>query len=114
MLRVLARLNLHFPQSGRSAAELAALAEDWCEDLAPFPLEVVERGLKYARRESRWFPSTALMIEFCSRAMGELRRHQERIALLAPDGDWEANAERGRRWCSIIRQKLDGSHEILG
>ncbi len=107
MLRLAARLSLHYPQSGRSAAELAALARDWCDDLAPFPLEVVERGFIYARRECRWFPSTAQVVEFCARAMGELRRHQERLALAAPDGDWDENAARGLRWCELIRSRLD-------
>jgi len=106
MLKLLARLSLHFPQSGRTAAELAALSFDLAEDLAPFPLPVVERGFTYARRESRWFPSTAQLVEFCARAMGELRRFEERQALLAPEPDWEANAQRGLRWCAIIRQRL--------
>jgi len=45
-------------------------------------------------------------VEFCARAMGELRRFEERQALLAPEPDWEANAQRGLRWCAIIRQRL--------
>ena len=108
MLRLLARLSLHYPQSGRTAAELAALSFDLAEDLAPFPLEVVERGMKYARRECRWFPSTAQLIEFCAKAMGELRRFQERQALGAPEPDWDENAERGRRWCALIQRRLRG------
>ena len=104
----MARLSLHYPQSGRTAAELAALSLDLAEDLAPFPLEVVERGMKYARRECRWFPSTAQLVEFCARAMGELRRFHEQQALAAPEPDWDENARRGLRWCALIRQRLGG------
>lgn len=111
ILRLLVRLSLHYPQSGRTAAELAALSLDLAEDLAPFPLAVIERGMVYARRECRWFPSTAQLVEFCARAMGELRRFEQRKALAAPDPDWEANAQRGLRWCAVIRERL--RHERL-
>lgn len=111
MLSLLMRLNLHYPQSGRAASELAALAQDWAEDMAPFPLPVLERALRYARRESRWFPSTAQMLEFCGRAMGEYMRHQERLALMQPEGDMEANIERGRRWTALITARLRAQDE---
>ena len=106
ILRLLARLSLHYPQSGRTAAELAALSLDLAEDLAPFPLEVVERGMKYARRECRWFPSTAQLVDFCAKAMGELRRFEQQKALRAPEPDWEENALRGLHWCEVIRERL--------
>ena len=69
MLNLLMRLNLHYPQSGRPASELSALAADWVDDMAPFPKPVLERALRYARREARWFPSTAQMLDFCHRAI---------------------------------------------
>lgn len=111
MLNLLMRLNLHYPQNGRAASELAALALDWAEDMAPYPMPVLERALLYARRESRWFPSTAQMLEFCRRAMGEYVRHQERLALMQPEGDMEANIERGRRWTALILARLRGQEE---
>lgn len=106
ILRLLARLSLHYPQSGRTAAELAALSLDLAEDLAPFPLAVIERGMVYARRECRWFPSTAQLVDFCAKAMGELRRFEQQKALRAPEPDWEENALRGLRWCEVIRERL--------
>jgi hypothetical protein len=111
MLNLLMRLNLHYPQSGRPASELAALAADWVEDMAPFPRPVMERALLYARREARWFPSTAQMLEYCRRAMGEYTRHQERLALMQPEGDMEANIERGRRWTALIVARLRAQAE---
>ena len=106
ILRLLVRLSLHYPQSGRTASELAALSLDLAQDLAPFPLAVIERGMTYARRESRWFPSTAQLVDFCAKAMGELRRFEQQKALSAPDPDWEENAVRGLRWCELIRERL--------
>ena len=111
ILRLLARLSLHYPQSGRPASELAALAADWVDDMAPFPKPVLERALLYARREARWFPSTAQMLDFCRRAMGEYMRHQERLALMQPEGDMEANIERGRRWTALITARLRAQAE---
>ena len=111
MLNLLMRLNLHYPQSGRPASELSALAADWVDDMAPFPKPVLERALRYARREARWFPSTAQMLDFCHRAMGEYTRYQERLALMQPEGDMEANIERGRRWTALITARLRAQAE---
>ena len=107
MLRILTGLTLHFPQAGRSAAQIAALAQDWTDDLAGFPLAVVERGAKYARRESEYFPSTARFMEFCRRAHNEYDLHRQAL-LPAPveDADSEENRQRGLKYCAAILARL--------
>lgn len=107
IIRLLARLNLHFPRSGgRTAAELAVLADDLASDLAPWPFEVVERAFVCARRECAWWPSTARLRELCARCADELERQQQRQQVPALEMTDEANIERGRRWCAVIVERL--------
>ena len=106
MIRLLARLNLHFPRSGaRTAAELAVLAEDLAADLAPWPFEVVERAFVCARRECEFWPSTARLRELCGRIAAEIERQRQRETPALEMTD-EANIERGRRWCAVIVERL--------
>ena len=49
MLQLLVNLALHYPQAGRTPAQLQILAEDWAEDLAEFSPETVERAVKHYR-----------------------------------------------------------------
>ena len=46
MLQTLVNLALHYPQAGRTPAQLRVLAEDWAEDLAAFPRDILERAVK--------------------------------------------------------------------
>ena len=41
MLQLLVNLALHYPQAGRTPAQLQILAEDWAEDLAEFSPETI-------------------------------------------------------------------------
>ena len=108
MLRVLARLNLHFPRTGRTAAELEQIAGDWAADLARYPLTVVERAAVCARRECEYFPSTAMMVTLCARSLGELERYQaRRMALPESSTAVEANRQRGMLYCRQILARLD-------
>jgi len=106
IIRLLARLNLHFPRSGaRTAAELAVLAEDLAADLAPWPFEVVERAFVCARRECEFWPSTARLRDLCARTAAEIERQRQREIPSLEMTD-EANIERGRRWCAVIVERL--------
>ena len=49
MLQLLVNLALHYPQAGRTPAQLQILAEDWAEDLAEFSPGVVEKAVKMAQ-----------------------------------------------------------------
>ena len=69
-LQLLVNLALHYPQAGRTPAQLQILAEDWAEDLAEFSPEMVEKAVKRYRRESAYFPPVADIRARCE----ELRR----------------------------------------
>ena len=70
-LQLLVNLALHYPQAGRTPAQLQILAEDWAEDLAEFSPETVERAVKQYRRECAYFPTVADIATNCG---GEKRR----------------------------------------
>ena len=80
MLQTLVNLALHYPQAGRTPAQLRILAEDWAEDLAAFPRDIVERAVKAHRRESPYFPTVADIWRRCEalRRGLEARREAER------------------------------------
>lgn len=72
-LQLLVNLALHYPQAGRTPAQLQILAEDWAEDLAELSPEVVDRAVKLYRRESPYFPTVADIWARCE----EIRRGTE-------------------------------------
>ncbi|MFR4119697.1 MAG: hypothetical protein ACLT2T_13320 [Bilophila wadsworthia] len=111
MLQTLVNLALHYPQAGRTPAQLRILAEDWAEDLAAFPRDIVERAVKAHRRESPYFPTVADIWRRCEelRRGLEARREAERALpgrtltrdeQIALNTDWCAKSLRtcGGRW----------------
>ena len=108
MAELICRLAIHYPRTGTSTAEFAALAEDWAEDLAEYPLPVVERAVRLCRTERgrKFFPTTGEMLDFCEQAQGELRRHNARLALPEPDEMGEAELARNRQRCAEILARL--------
>ena len=76
MLQLLVNLALHYPQAGRTPAQLQILAEDWAEDLAEFSPGTVEKAVKRYRRESPYFPTVADIWARCD----ELRRGETALA----------------------------------
>lgn len=109
MLRLLTNLSFHYPQVGHSPAHMMAVAEDWAEDFAPFPLQVVQRAVKYARRECVYFPSTAKLLELCRRADIEFDLHQQSLRLdYSEDPNSAENRERGLKHCADIVARLKG------
>ena len=106
LLRILTALNLHFPQTGRAPQELQLLASDWIEDLAAYSLPVIEKAAKKARRELRFFPCTAEMLELCDMVQKEAERVHESLALPEPEPNNDDYCERGKAWCEKIKAKL--------
>ena len=77
MLMTLTRLALHYPQAGRTPAQLQVLAADWAEDLAAFPQATVDLAVRSYRRRSAFFPAVADIVAECE----ALRRGEEASAL---------------------------------
>lgn len=59
MLQTLVNLVLYYLQTGRMPARLWIPAEDWAEDLAAFPRDIVEWAARTHRRESPYLPTVA-------------------------------------------------------
>lgn len=108
-LQLLVNLALHYPQAGRTPAQLQILAEDWAEDLAEFSPDVVEKAVKQYRRESAYFPTVADIRARCD----ELRRGTEVRAsdVLALPGKTRTREEQlalNSDWCAKILANLRG------
>lgn len=88
------------------------LAEDWAEDLAAFPPEIVERAVKRYRRESPYFPTVADIWKRCEelRRGLEARREAEQALpgrTLTRDEQLALNTD----WCARILANLRGKME---
>ena len=105
-LQLLVNLALHYPQAGRTPAQLQILAEDWAEDLAEFSPEMVEKAVKRYRRESAYFPTVADIRARCE----ELRRGEAaRADTLALPGRTLTREEQvmlNSEWCAKILANL--------
>ena len=107
MLQTLVNLALHY-----TPAQLRILAEDWAEDLAAFPRDIVERAVKAHRRESPYFPTVADIWRRCEelRRGLEARREAERALpgrTLTRDEQIALNTD----WCAKILANLRGKME---
>lgn len=109
MLQLLVNLALHYPQAGRTPAQLQILAEDWAEDLAEFSPGTVEKSVKRYRRESPYFPTVADIWARCD----ELRRGETALAdaLALPERTktFDERCEEGADWCAKILANLRGN-----
>jgi hypothetical protein len=109
MLKLLTNLSLHYPQAGHSPAQMMALAEDWAEDFAAYPLQVVQRAVTCARRECLYFPSTAKLLELCRRADTEFELYQQSMRLdYSEDPNSPENRARGLKGCEAILKRIRG------
>ena len=114
MLQLLVNLALHYPQAGRTPAQLQILAEDWAEDLAEFSPGTVEKSVKRYRRESPYFPTVAKLSFFpvpadVMRQVEESRKRTpavNREALPENALTLDERCELGTDWCAKILANL--------
>ena len=98
---ILVPLSLHYPQAGYSPAHLSALAEDWCEDLAQYSIDVVKAAVTRARRKEVFFPNVATITQYAQLVQREI---SSRVYMLQ---EVTANNENVRRSaiCSAMLQR---------
>ena len=84
MAELITRLNLHYPRAGGlSNAQIAALAEDWTEDLEGYSMPVIREAMKLCRtdKDRHYFPSVGEFMAYCNVAQGELERWTDRTCI---------------------------------
>lgn len=108
MLPLLVNLAIHYPQAGRTPAQLQVLAEDWAEDLAPFAPETVEQAVKHCRRESAYFPTVADISARCAELRHALEAVRERQGLPESTQTLDERCEAGIAECAKILANLRG------
>ncbi len=83
--RVLALLS-HFPARGMSPEVEQAMAADWAEDLADYPLWAVEQAARQWRRTRKWRPTIAEMRDLCAEITAVEREFAKRLATIVKTG----------------------------
>lgn len=109
MAELITRLNLHYPRNGGlSNAQIAALSQDWAEDLSMYPMQIVRQAAKMCRNdgERKFFPSIGEFKNYCRLAKGDLDRWQARTALPSPETSFEAVCETGLKRIAEIKARL--------
>ena len=111
--RVLARVMTlleHYAGRSRAPDVEEALAGDWLEDVAEYPVWAIEEACRIWRRDpSRtWRPTPGQFRAICEDLIGEARIQRDRLRLVlaaqpaAPDPDAAARADYRRRWLSCF------------
>lgn len=69
----IAQLSVHFWHPDRPKGQARALVRDYIEDLAEYPADILEEGIRQYRRRGKWFPKIAELREIME-PMLEARR----------------------------------------
>lgn len=101
-LKILVRLNLHYPQAQRTPSELQVLAKDWAEDLQGYSDVVVLEAVKRYRRVSPYFPTIADILLHCREVEEDRQRERDRLALPVAVG---VSPERAKWWIRKILKR---------
>lgn len=73
----LAQLSLHFWHPDRPKGHTQALLRDYAEDLAEYPADIFEEGIRQYRRKGEWYPKISQLREIME-PMVEARRSDYR------------------------------------
>ena len=108
MLELLTSLALHYPQARYTNDELKALALDWAEDLAAYPLDVLREAARDLRRHEHYFPIVARVIDYAAAVQA---RRRAAVRQLPPPPMTEAKMTRNARLAWLLRRKMDGDRD---
>ena len=75
----LTRLSLHFWQPERPKEHIQAIIEDYVEDLAHLPSDILEETIRAWRRTGEWFPKISHLLEI---AEPQLRKRRDELRKL--------------------------------
>lgn len=86
IVALLTRLAVHFPVRGRSQSEWRIILEDFAEDLAPYPPDILRAAIAEYRQTGRYWPRPAELIALAAPALARRQRIRHRLmrALGAP------------------------------
>jgi hypothetical protein len=107
--RVLARVMTlleHYAGRNRAAGVEEALAEDWLEDIAEYPVWAIETACRIWRRDPTrtWRPTPGQFRSICEDLVSEARMQRDRLRLVlaakpaAADPESVAREDFRRRW----------------
>lgn len=105
MLDLLSALTLHYPQARYTDAQMAALAQDWAEDLEAYPLDVLQEAARDLRRREQYFPTLARIIDYAATVQAKRRAA---VRELPPPPLTPEKMTRNARLAWLIRRKMDG------
>jgi hypothetical protein len=96
--RVLARVMTlleHYAGRNRAPGVEEALADDWLEDVAEFPVWAIEEACRIWRRDPArsWRPTPGQFREICEDLVGEARVQRDRLRLVLAAKPAEPTAE---------------------
>jgi hypothetical protein len=78
----LTRLAAHF-WGERGPAEWKIVFEDYADDLAEFPPDIIGEGLAQYRRGAKWWPKVSELLELMKPKLAERRLQLARLTVLA-------------------------------
>lgn len=67
---LLTRLAMHFWQPDRPMSHFDPLIEDYGDDLAGYPLDVLQEAMAVWRRREKWFPKVSELLTICEEVVG--------------------------------------------
>lgn len=104
----LTRLAAHF-WGDRGPAEWKIVFEDYADDLAEFPPDIIGDGIVQYRRQAKWWPKVSELIELMRPKLLERRMQLARLKVLEKikPAD-ETDREAGRR---KLHEKLGAAHD---
>jgi len=105
----MARLAAHFPMT-RSEAEWKMLFEDYCEDLAEIPPDILVEAIRAYRRKGKFFPKVAELLEeaapLLSKRRAYVRRMEKLMRLPTPEEKAAAEEAENERREAEWREKV--------
>ena len=82
LARILALLS-HFRAEPNPPQIEQMMADDWAEDLAPYPMWAVDEAARQWRRTRKWRPQICELIALCSQLVGEAELRRQRLRAMA-------------------------------